>query len=94
MTNQQERECPHCAELILAKATICKHCRSPLLSPLRKIGNLLGGLFLVSLALLWLYAHQVTKERERQRVEQFQQLMRDIDEKERDLTLRGLMHND
>lgn len=26
--NRQERECPHCAELILAKAKVCKHCGS------------------------------------------------------------------
>lgn len=23
---RQEKECPHCAEMILVKATVCKHC--------------------------------------------------------------------
>ena len=31
---RNERECPHCAELILRKATVCKHCGGNVLSAL------------------------------------------------------------
>lgn len=26
------RKCPHCAEFVKAEATICKHCRQPLIA--------------------------------------------------------------
>ena len=29
MMGRNERKCPHCAELILVEANICKHCRQP-----------------------------------------------------------------
>jgi hypothetical protein len=35
---REERECPHCAELILAKAKLCKHCGS-VVTPLSAASN-------------------------------------------------------
>ena len=29
VVRRDERKCPHCAELILVEAKICKHCRQP-----------------------------------------------------------------